>query len=350
MQKRILVTGGFGFIGGHLLEILLQDPTVQVHVVDNLSTSPIPHTRLLDELGTPDNLTYNICSVADYCRANPDATYHEIYHLASPVGPAGVLKHAGRMIKEVVNDVYFLIELALKNDAKLVDISTSEIYGGGQQGYCSEDLPKIVPAETTIRLEYAISKLAAETAIINTCKVTPLKSSIVRPFNVSGPRQSGQGGFVLPRFVSMAMRNEPLTVFGDGQQVRAFTHVKEIADGIMRTMRYGTVSTAYNIGNPNNKVRILDLAQMVVDVVGSRSEIIFVDPATIYGPLYAEANDKYPNAEKAMSELAWNPVIGVEQTIRDTYEYMQQADPAIFDLLAGKPVKQPASSEETAAP
>lgn len=338
MQKRILVTGGFGFIGGHLIEILTQDTDAHVHVVDNLSTSPIPHTQLLEEVGPPDNLSFDICSVAEYCRDNPDAQYNEIYHLASPVGPAGVLKHAGRMIKEVVGDVYLLMDLALKNDAKLVDISTSEIYGGGQEGYCSEDLPKIVPAETTIRLEYAIGKLAAETAIINTCKVTSLKSSIVRPFNVSGPRQSGQGGFVLPRFVSMAMRDEPLTVFGDGQQVRAFTHVKEIADGIIRAMRFGTVSTPYNIGNPHNKVRILDLAKMVVDVVDSRSEIIFVDPVTIYGPLYAEANDKYPNAEKAMSELSWNPVIGVEETIRDTYTYMQQVDPAIFEMLAGKQI------------
>lgn len=336
MQKKILVTGGFGFIGGHLIEILTQDVNAKVHVVDNLSTNPIPHTLLLQELGSPSNLSFDICSVSEYCRNNPNVQYDEIYHLASPVGPAGVLEHAGKMIKEVVNDVYMLMDLALKNDAKLIDISTSEIYGGGQEGYCSEDLPKIVPAETTIRLEYAIGKLAAETAIINTCKVTPLKSSIVRPFNVSGPRQSGQGGFVLPRFVSMAMRNEPLTVFGDGQQVRAFTHVKEIAEGIIRTMRYGKVGTPYNIGNPHNKVRILDLAKMVVDIVGSRSEIIFVDPVTIYGPLYAEANDKYPNAEKAMSELSWNPVIGVEETIRDTHNYMKQVTSAVFELLAGK--------------
>lgn len=334
-MKRVLVTGGFGFIGGHLLELLVKDADSQVHVVDNLTTNPIPHTALLDELNSPPNLTYHICSVEQFCLDNPDYHVDEIYHLASPVGPAGVLKLAGKMVKAVVDDVYVLMDMALRNGAKLVDVSTSEVYGGGRDGYCSESCAKIVPPRPTVRLEYAIAKLAAETAISNTCKVTDLNACIIRPFNIAGPRQSGRGGFVLPRFVAQAMTGKPLTVFGDGNQIRAFTHVADMADGIARVMRYGERSEAYNLGNPHNKITIKHLAEAVVEIVETNSQLSYVDPKAIYGPLYEEANDKYPDADRALNELKWDPRRGVKETVRDTCDYMRQATPELFDMLSG---------------
>ncbi len=335
MKKKILVTGGFGFIGGHLIELLLEDNNNHVHVVDNLRSNPISLETLLDEVNHPSNLKYDICTVEDYCRKNPDIKVDEIYHLASPVGPAGVLKHAGKMIKSIVDDIYRLMELALKNKAKLVDISTSEVYGGGRDGYCSENCSKIIPAITTVRLEYAIAKLAAETAIINTTKVTNLNACIIRPFNIVGPRQSGVGGFVLPRFISLAMRDKPLTIFCDGKQIRAFTHVKDMADGIFKAMEIGTSGEAYNLGNPHNKTNIIDLANKVLEKIDTKSEIVFVDPKTIYGPLYEEANDKYPDADRAMDGLKWNPTRGIDDTIKETYEYMKNVKPEVFELLSG---------------
>lgn len=334
-MNKILVTGGFGFIGGHLIELLLQDESNHVHVTDNLSSNPIPLDMLLDELKHPANLTYDICSVEEFCKRNFNHRFDEIYHLASPVGPAGVLKHAGKMIKSVVNDIYYLMDLAIKNKAKLVDVSTSEVYGGGRDGYCSENCSKIVPAVTTVRLEYAIAKLAAETALINTCKVTDLNACIIRPFNIAGPRQSGRGGFVLPRFIAQAMNKKPLTIFGDGKAIRAFTNVKDMASGIIKVMEFGKKGEAYNLGNPHNKTTILDLATRVLDIIDNNGKIVFVDPKTIYGPLYEEANDKYPDADKAMDELKWNPTKSIEFTIKETYEYMKHVKPEVFKLLAG---------------
>jgi len=324
-MKHILVTGGFGFIGGHLIERLLRQPDTHVHVVDNLSSNPIPYEQLLAELGDPGNLSYDLMSVSTYCLVAPYPKFDEIYHLASPVGPAGVLKHAGQMVREVVNDAYHLMDVALRCDAKLLDVSTSEVYGGGQDGLCSEDMPRRFEATPTVRMEYAIAKLAAETAIINTCKVAPLRASIVRPFNVAGPRQSGEGGFVLPRFIEQAMRGEPLTVFGNGQQVRAFTHVADIVDGLMRVMAQGgTGGAVYNLGNPANRTTILRLAQKVNEVVGNDAGVVFVDPHDIFGPLYAESADKHPNAARAMYELDWTPIHDIGKTIRDAWAYVQR--------------------------
>lgn len=322
-MKKILVTGGFGFLGSHLIELLLADPENYVHVVDNLSTSPLFLDDLLNEIKDPENLTYSIANLEDFCRSHLGERYDDIYHLASVVGPAGVLAHAGRIAASIVNDTMAVANLALSCNAKLVDVSTSEVYGGGQEGFCSETMPKIVPAKSSARLEYAVGKLAAETALINLCHTQGLDARIVRPFNVSGPRQSGKGGFVLPRFIGQALAKVDITIFGDGTQIRAFTHVKDIVAGIVCAINNGKMGEAYNIGNPANRCSILQLAEEVKTITGTRSRIIFVDPKTIYGAFYEEANNKFPDASKALAELNWGPRYGRHVAVEDTFLYMK---------------------------
>jgi nucleoside-diphosphate-sugar epimerase len=225
--------------------------------------------------------------------------------------------------------------MAQRNGAKLVDVSTSEVYGGGQDGYCSEEFPKIVSAKTSARLEYAVGKLAAEVMIINLCTMGQLDAAIIRPFNVAGPRQSCRGGFVLPRFVTSALQHKALTVFGDGRQVRAFTHGRDVARGIVLAMERGRSGEVYNVGNPENRCSILELAQTVVALSGSRSAITFVDPKAIFGPLYEEANDKYPDATKTMRELGWKPEFSKRDIILETIRYFQRLPERVFKHLEG---------------
>ncbi len=329
-MKKILITGGFGFLGTTLTQELVKDKNNHVHVVDDLSTSPVMLEDYLEQIGNPTNLTYDISTVDDYFNKKNPTDINEIYHLASPVGPAGVLKHAGKMVYDVVRDCYTIINYCTENKVKLLDVSTSEIYGGGVEGYCSEETSKVVPPKTTVRLEYAVAKLAAETGLINTCRVTDLKAVIVRPFNISGPRQSPLGGFVLPRFIQLADAGKPITVFGTGGQVRAFTHVNDMVTGIILAMEKGITGHAYNLGNVKNKTTVLDLANRVKRILNSSSEIIFVDPKEIYGPLYEEANDKYPDATKAELELEWKPKFDIDTTIKDAYrEYKRQKEKGV---------------------
>lgn len=332
---RQLVTGGFGFLGSHLLELLLAETDNQIHVVDNLSTSPLPLDRLLQELGPRRNLTYSVMDLSDYCAQNPKEKFDEIYHLASIVGPAGVLPHSGRISASIVNDTMAIVDLALTCGAKVVDISTSEVYGGGQEGFCSETMSKIVPAASSARLEYAVGKLAAETSLINLSAKKSVDARIVRPFNITGPRQSGKGGFVLPRFVGQALAGADITIFGDGSQIRAFTHVRDMASGIVLAMKVGRSGEVYNLGNPANRCSILELAQAVCEVVGGRSELVFVDPKTIYGPMYEEANNKYPDATKAMSELQWRPRFDRFSVIRDSAAYMRSLPDPLLAHIRG---------------
>lgn len=322
--RNILVTGGFGFIGSHLAEKLILDANNHVHIVDNLSTSSIDLQAYLDFLGRPRNLTYSICTVEQFCLAlEANSTFEQIYHLASVVGPVGVLSHAGKIAHQIINDADYIAQIGLRTGAKVVDVSTSEVYGGGRDGYCSEKDFKVIQPDVTVRLEYAVGKLAAEISLINLARVTPLKVSIARPFNVAGPRQSGRGGFVLPRFIAQALSGEPITVYNDGQMIRAFTHVKDIVDGIILTMEKGANGEVYNLGNPSNKTSIVELAERVVQLTGSESDITHVDPKLLFGPLFEEANDKYPDADRAIRDLGWHPAFGINDIILDSYRYIK---------------------------
>jgi UDP-glucose 4-epimerase len=324
--KSVLVTGGFGFLGSHLVEKLLQEDGTRVHVVDNLSTSPIDVDAYVRRLGAPSNLTYDLISIEDYyarARKAGRPRFDEMYHLASVVGPVGVLEHAGRIVSAIVEDTYRMIDMAREDKARLCDVSTSEVYGGGRDGYCAETDAKIIPPKVSVRLEYAVAKLACEVALINTTRVSDFFAVILRPFNIAGPRQSGKGGFVLPRFIQQAMGGQPLTVFSKGTAIRAFTHVSDVADGVIRTLRHGKAGEVYNIGNPANKTTILELAQRVLRVTDSKSRIDFVDPKALFGPLFEEANDKFPDSDRASRELGWRPQYDLDRVIRDTFEYIR---------------------------
>lgn len=320
----ILVTGGFGFIGSHLVASLLRDGR-RVHVVDDMSTAPLPLEHVLLEMLPAEQLLtaplrWNVQRMSGY---NPlGLNVHMIYHLASPVGPAGVLQHKGKIVQRIVEDTQAVIELARVSGARLVFVSTSELYNGGLDGLCVEGMARSVPTHGLPRAEYAAGKLAAEVMVQAAVLHQGLDAVIVRPFNVAGPRQSGRGGFVLPRFVGQALAGQPLTIFGDGRQRRAFTHVADIVKGLRFVASKGTAGQAYNLGNPANHGTVKELAQLVLAETRSDSDLSYVDPQTIYGPHYAEAADKYPDSGSAFA-LGWQPRYDRRATVRDVVQWMR---------------------------
>ena len=337
-KKQTLVTGGFGFLGTHLLEeISEKSPGANVHVIDNFSTSPMNLEKTLDSLSIDLNFTFENCNLGDsQVIKDKSIVFDEIYHLASYVGPAGVLNHGGNMIRGIVQDGYQMIDYAVENSSRLLLASSSEVYGGGVNGLCSESTSRIVPAETTIRLEYAVGKIAIETALLNTGKMKNLSNTVIRPFNVAGPRQSGKGGFVLPRFITAAMEGRDITVFGDGEARRAFTHVRDIANGCFLAMNHSSSGKVFNLGNPRNITTIGKFAEKVVDLLKSNSKIVNVDPKTLYGDLYEEASDKFPDSTMTMEILNWNPTSSLEQIIISTWDFMKTLNPEDFRTFSGK--------------
>lgn len=312
MGKNILITGGNGFIGRCLIKRLSGYDSVDLlHVVDNLCNSDYPDEEFFK---TFPKVKMSIQSVSDF---QPERRYHEIWHLASPVGPAGVLNYAGQMAPMIVSDTSKIAHMALSMGARMIDISTSEVYGKDPGDIPQEeDIDKIVPADITVRLEYGVAKLASEVSLKNLHDKTGLHVNIIRPFNIIGVGQKGEVGFVLPRFVQQALSGEPLTVFGDGTQKRTFTSVEDIVDAMILVMSSSVKGEVFNVGNPSNICSILDLAKKVKHAASSSSDIIFVDPTTIYGKYYKEAWNKIPNIDK-VQRTGWYPSRSLDQIIQE---------------------------------
>jgi len=314
-MKNVLITGGLGFLGSHSIEKFKAEGW-NVTVVDNLSSSVI----------TPDDpickdVNVVICDLLDYNWGSTQ--FNLILHYASPVGPVGVLKHSGQMANMILEDTYRVILGAkINRNCPLIFVSTSEIYGYRDHAIMlKENDDKVLVGEFSVRNEYAQAKLLAEIVLCNTAKTSNLKYQIVRPFNISGARQLKAGGFVLPTFVTQALEGKDITVFGNGEQVRAFTHVKDIVDGIYLVSTMNKYNQIWNIGNSHNISTINYIANCVKEVTKSKSKIIHVDPKTIHGPLFEETWDKVPNSEKISSELEWCPIYDREYIIHDVINF-----------------------------
>ncbi len=321
MKKNVLITGGLGFIGIHCLQ-KWRNEGWNVCVVDNLSSNTVEPS---DDLVA--GVRFIESNILDLRWSNLP-NFDLILHLASPVGPVGVLKHSGVMARMILDDVYWAIEGAKINECPLIFVSTSEIYGyRTDKSYLNELDDKVLHGEFTVRNEYAIAKLLSEIVISNFSKIDPtFKYQIIRPFNVSGEHQLVDGGFVLPRFVAQALSNEDITVYYSGEQIRAFTWVKDIVDGIYLTSiaAENHWNQEWNIGNECNERSILYLAEKVKELTGSDSKIIHVDPQELHGKLFTEAPEKIPNSNKIKEKLGWSPTKLVNDIILEVIEFYKK--------------------------
>lgn len=318
MKQKILITGGLGFIGTHCIEKWKQN-NWEVWIIDNLSTNAIPsdHNIVKDT----NIIIKNILEVSWSSLPKFDL----ILHLASPVGPVGVLKHSGVMGRIILDDIYWAIEGVKINKCPLIFVSTSEVYGHREQkSYLKEQDDKVLHGEFTVRNEYAIAKLLSEIVLSNQSKTDKtFKYQIIRPFNVTGAYQLPDAGFVLPRFVTQALAGEDITVYYDGVQLRAFTWVKDIVEGIYLTTNVDDKywNQEWNIGNEKNENTILYLAQKVKELTKSASNITHVDPKKLHGPLFAEAPEKIPNSEKIKNLLGWKATKDTNDVIQEVVEF-----------------------------
>jgi nucleoside-diphosphate-sugar epimerase len=316
--ERVVITGGLGFIGSTVTEYMLEKGS-EVTVVDSLLSNVLEPSTLIS--------TYNSANVvettiAEYLANGTDiADFDLLIHAASFVGPASILQYQGTIGQEIVSDTSRIIKSCLKADVPLIYFSSAEVYG--KSGILREGSDIRVPPYYNARIEYALAKLTSEAMVINS-RNQGLNGVVIRPFNVAGPRQSRAGGFVMPTFVQQALGNKPITVFGTGKQKRAFLGASDLANFLANYISDGmlTNGSIYNIGNPANATTIEDLARKVVKILDSQSEITYMDPKSVYGPLYYEAEsfEKLPDIKNAR-KLGWEPKKTLEDIILETASY-----------------------------
>ena len=321
-MQRVVVTGGLGFIGSHVVDALLAAGR-QVTIIDSMVAA------VTDGREYEPTCAVHRVSIHEYLTNG--GTFEGIdlvVHAASHVGPAGILRYQGSLGADIVAVTQEVIEECVTHDVALISFSSAEVYG--RSGMLAEGDDIIVPTHCNARLEYAIAKTLTEAATINS-RHRGLRGFVIRPFNIVGPRQSRAGGFVMPTFVQQALAGRPLTVFAGGGQERAFLSATDLARFIVEhaDAAFESGKPIFNVGNPANTTTVWNLAERIVQRLGSTSAVEHADARLIHGPLYEEAESiqKLPVLDAAAS-VGWGPSTSLDALIDETALYYRVRDDA----------------------
>lgn len=314
----ILITGGAGFIGSHLCDALIASGHA-VTVLDDFSTGR--HDNIAHLEGHP--LFNLVCAdIADEqivreCVSQAD----RVYHLASAVGVRLIVEQPVRTIETIVHGTSVVMKACSRYRKPVLITSTSEVYGKSDKVPFSEEDDLVIGPSPRRRWGYACSKALDEFLAMAYWHHSRMPVVIVRLFNTVGPRQSGQYGMVLPRFVQQALKDEPLTVYGDGTQTRCFCHVKDAVSAITRLMESPEArGQVFNVGN-REEVSIRELAERVIKITTSRSQIRFIPFEEAYGADFEDMQRRVPDLTKIEKAVGYRPRYSLEDIIRDIVEY-----------------------------
>ena len=323
---RYLITGGAGFIGSHLAEGLLGRGD-HVTVIDDLSTGSI---RNIQHLKGDPRFSYVIGSVenAPLTAELVDAA-DQVFHLAAAVGVKLVVESPVRTIETNVKTTEIVLAAACKKRKKVFVASTSEVYGKSTDVPFREDGDLVLGPTERGRWSYACSKAIDEFLAIAYWRERHCPTLIGRCFNTVGPRQTGHYGMVVPRFVKQALSNEALTVYGDGQQSRCFTHVSDAVRAMIALMDADhTVGEVYNIGS-EQEIRIADLAERIRVLTDSESEIAFTPYEQVYGENFEDMPRRVPSLEKIRKAIGFEPKVGLDETLQSVIDYERSVEPQL---------------------
>ncbi|MEH6604192.1 MAG: UDP-glucuronic acid decarboxylase family protein [Pseudomonadales bacterium] len=309
IRKRILVTGGAGFLGSHLCRRLLKDGA-DVICVDNFYT------------GTKDNII-DLVDDPHFELMRHDVTFplyvevDEIYNLACPASPVHYQHDPVQTTKTSVHGAINMLGLAKRTGAKIFQASTSEVYGDPQVHPQTEEYWGHVNP-IGIRSCYDEGKRCAETLFFDYHRQHKLRIKVARIFNTYGPNMHPNDGRVVSNFIMQALQNQPITIYGDGSQSRSFCYVDDLIDAFVKLMATpDDVTGPINTGNPH-EFTIKQLAEKVIELTGSKSELIY-EPLPSDDPI-----QRQPNIDKAKKHLGWEPLVQLEQGLNSTINYFRE--------------------------
>lgn len=322
---KYLITGGCGFIGSHLAEKLVASGE-DVTVIDDLSTGSFENVKEIIKSQNFHLFIDTILNSALLEELIKNADF--IFHLAAVVGVKRIMERPVDSVIINVEGTYNVLKFCAKYNKKILLTSTSEIYGKNENVPFKEEADIVIGTTKKKRWSYACTKAIDEFLAFAFFEEEGLPVIVVRLFNTVGPRQSERYGMVIPRFIKQAINNLPITVFGNGNQTRCFIHVKDVIDGLLllitKKEAYGDV---FNMGS-EEEISIKELAYMVKEMTNSSSEIIFLDPQSIYSKGFEDMARRVPDISKIRSLIGFSPGFNIKDIIKDCIEDVKKATSA----------------------
>jgi nucleoside-diphosphate-sugar epimerase len=326
---RVLVTGGAGFIGSHVSEALLERGD-EVWALDDLSTGRVenlktfernPRFRFLEEDVTNLPLINGLVAQCD-----------RVFHLAAAVGVKYVLENPLRSLLTNIRGSEVVLEACSHHQKRVILFSSSEVYGKGISVPFSENDDRVLGPTHKLRWSYACGKAVDECLAQAYWQQQQLPVTVVRCFNTCGPRQTGAYGMVIPNMVLRALRDEPILVYGDGQQSRCFSAVHDVVRGVLMLADSSkSIGEIFNIGT-DEEITVLGLAERIRAMCGSSSQIEFVEYEKIYGRSFEDMRRRVPDLRKIQKFVGYTPAISLDQllemTIKDMCERLGRPAPA----------------------
>lgn len=322
MVKKILITGGAGFIGSHLAEKLLGKGE-EVFVIDNLSTGTLDNIKHLKgdkNFHFIKGTILNARGVEKLVRK-----VDQIYHLAAAVGVKTIIDKPLESFLLNTRGTEIILDAAAKHKVPVLITSTSEVYGKNGKVPFSEDSDRVYGSAYHSRWGYAMSKGADEFLALAYHREKGLPAVIVRLFNVIGPRQTGFYGMVVPRFIQQAIAGQPITIYGNGYQTRCFGYISDVTDALVKLAGHPKAAGhIFNLGS-DEEITIKDLAQRVKNMVGSKSKIIFVPYEKIYGQNFDDMARRKPDLSMIKKIIGYEPKVSLEGSLKKIIDYSKNA-------------------------
>ena len=316
--KKVVITGGAGFIGSNLIRKLIEKDIEKILVIDDLSTGNLDNIAEFKN----NNLIEFVESRVEDCQNLNSLIkgYDFCFHLAAGVGVQYIMENVSKALLTNIEGTHKIIESCKINGIPLLLTSTSEVYGVSDDPIWTEESKSLIGPPTKLRWSYAASKLIDEFLALSEFNDGKLNPIIVRLFNIIGNNQLSKFGMVVPKFIEAALENKPLIIHGDGTQTRSFTWVGDVVNYFYLLAEKQLYGEIFNIGQ-TEEISIKNLAEMIIKETDSKSEIIFKTHKEVYGERFEDPMRRTPSIKKIVEATDYSPTMTIPEMIKEIIDY-----------------------------
>ena len=316
--KKVVITGGAGFIGSNLTKKLIDNDAEKILIIDDFSTGKMSNIeRFLDDdkISLIDKRVED-CDDLDILISG----YDFCFHLAAGVGVQYIMDNVSKALLTNIEGTHKIIESCKKNNIPLLITSTSEVYGVSKEPVWTEETKSLIGPPTKLRWSYAASKLIDEFLALSEYNDGNLNPIVVRLFNIIGPNQLSEFGMVVPKFIEAALKDEDIVIHGEGLQTRSFTWVGDVVNYFYLLAEKQLYGEIFNIGQ-TEEISIKDLASMIIKETGSHSKVVFKDHEEIYGNKFEDPMRRTPSIDKIVKATGYMPSMAISDMVKEIIKY-----------------------------